>query len=838
MDARFFRTRPPCARALFLAFAALAFGARPLLAAAEPTSGATSTPYAGVPATLPGTLEAARFDAGGEGIAYHDGSAANEGGAFRPEGVDITTASEGGYLVGWTSAGEWLRYSVAIEAAGAYQVQLRVASAGPGGTLHLEQDGADVTGPLVVPDTGGWQRWRTIAAPIALTTGAHQLRLVFDANGPTHSVGNVSWMKVVGRRPYLGTAAAIPGTLLPERFDEGGEGLAYHDTTRGNSGGQLRATDVDIENSALGGHDVGWISDGEWLAYTVTVDAAAIYEVTASLAALGTGARLRIEAGGTTTVVAVPATGGWQRWATVTVPIALGAGPQSITLAAEVGGFNLGPLSWEPAPAPPVPPTPPPALLTVGPAGDLQSALDAAQPGDTILLTPGATYVGNFVLPHKDGQGWITIRSAAPDGQLPPDGVRLTPAHAPLLPIVRSPNSQPAIVTAAGAHHYRLAYLELRANVGGYSEIIRLGDGSAAQNTLARVPHDLRIDHCYIHGDPGYGQKRGLALNSAKTTVRDSHVADIKAVGADSQAIGGWNGPGPYTIVNNYLEAAGEVIMFGGADPSIPNLVPSDIDVRGNHLTRPLSWRGQSWTVKNLFELKNAQRVIVDGNVLENHWAQAQPGYAVLFTPRNQDGAAPWTVVRQVRFTNNVVRHVSAGVNVLGSDTLHPSQLTNDIVIANNLFEDVSGSRYGGPGRFLLIDGGAHITVDHNTVLQDGWSAVYATDHAVAGFTFTNNIVPDYSWAVMGGNTAPGNDTIRTYFPGSLFLGGIFAGANAGRYPVGNFYPSSLQGVGFVDLGGANYRLAGDSLFRAGGTDGTDVGCDIDRLNVAAGTAY
>ena len=59
----------------------------------------------------------------------------------------------------------------------------------------------------------------------------------------------------------------------------------------------------------------------------------------------------------------------------------------------------------------------------------------------------------------------------------------------------------------------------------------------------------------------------------------------------DTQAIGGWNGPGPYLIENNYLEAAGENVMFGGADPTIPNLVPSDITLRLNHLIKPRSWQ-------------------------------------------------------------------------------------------------------------------------------------------------------------------------------------------------------------------------------------------------------
>src|SRR4029079_254562 len=180
------------------------------------------------------------------------------------------------------------------------------------------------------------------------------------------------------------------------------------------------------------------------------------------------------------------------------------------------------------------------------------------------------------------------------------------------------------------------------------------------------LPHDLIVDRSYLHGDPQKGSRRGLALHASRAAVVDSYFADFKEAGADSQAIGGWNGPGPYTIQNNYLEAAGENVMFGGAHPSSPNLVPSDIAIRQNYMSKQLAWRSQSWVVKNLLELKNAQRVVIDSNLLENNWEAAQPGFAVVFTPRNQDGPAPWAVVQDVQFTNNVFRHVAAGLDVLG----------------------------------------------------------------------------------------------------------------------------------------------------------------------------
>ena len=474
--------------------------------------------------------------------------------------------------------------------------------------------------------------------------------------------------------------------------------------------------------------------------------------------------------------------------------------------------------------------------------GDLQAAINNAQPGDTILLQAGATFTGNFVLPAKTGNAFITIRSSASDAQLPGPNTRVTPADAALLPKLKSATVEPALRTDPGAHHYRLMFLEFPPTYQGYYDIMRLGDGSNAQNTMSMVPYELVLDHVYVHGDPIYGQKRAIALNSASTTIVNSYIAEIRAIGQDSQAIGGINGPGPYTIVNNYLEAAGENIMFGGADPAIPNLVPSDIVIRGNHLYKPLAWRSQTqWTVKNLFELKNAQRVVVDGNIMENNWAGGQSGYAVMLTPRNQDGACPWCVVQDLQFTNNLVRNASGGINILGTDNNHPSLETNHIVVRNNLFEDISGTQFGGQGRFLLMTSGGHdYTFDHNTVLQDGWTSVYVSN-PVQNFVFTSNIIPDYSWAIMGDGMAPGNATITTFFPYSIFLGNIFAGSSQSMYPAGNHYPASFGAVGFVNyvpLTGGNYRLALTSLYSKAGNDGKDVGVDIDVLNVAAGISY
>jgi hypothetical protein len=470
------------------------------------------------------------------------------------------------------------------------------------------------------------------------------------------------------------------------------------------------------------------------------------------------------------------------------------------------------------------------ATIAVPAGGNLQQAINSAQAGDTITLQAGATYVGPFALPNKGGDGYITIRTAG-DAGLPGEGERVSPAHALGLAKIQSSTSVQAIQTRDGAHHWRLTLLEIRANAVGTGDIVTLGDGSSAQATAAQVAHDLVVDRVYIHGEPGKGSKRGIALNSASTTITNSYIADIKAVGQDSQAIAGWNGPGPFTITNNYLEAAGENLMFGGADPGIPGLVPSDITISGNLFAKQPAWRSENWVVKNLIELKNARRLAIARNVFEYNWQGGQSGYAVVFTGRNQDGNCPWCQVANVTFEQNIVRHSAAGIVILGYDNNHPSQQTQGIVVRNNLFYDIDSTNWGGNGYFLSLTGGARdITVDHNTIIQDHASGLVTMDGApVLGFVYTNNLSKHNNYGIIGTGRGMGNDAIAAFLPGAQIDRNIIAGAPAARYPAGNSFPSAAQfETQFAAYAGGDYRLIAGSPWRGAGTDGFDLGAPMD----------
>jgi hypothetical protein len=165
----------------------------------DTSSGSPSnTPFGGTPWPIPGTLQAENFDLGGQNVAWYDTTSGNSLGAYRSTDVDIeaTTDSGGGYDVGKTRAGEWLKYTVNIASGGTYQLAVRIANVGTGGRFRVEVDGVDKTGPIAVPDTGGWQSWETLTVSgISLSSGQHVVRLVLVTAGTSGGVGNYNWLQ-------------------------------------------------------------------------------------------------------------------------------------------------------------------------------------------------------------------------------------------------------------------------------------------------------------------------------------------------------------------------------------------------------------------------------------------------------------------------------------------------------------------------------------------------------------------------------------------------------------------------------------------------------------------
>jgi hypothetical protein len=320
--------------------------------------------------------------------------------------------------------------------------------------------------------------------------------------------------------------------------------------------------------------------------------------------------------------------------------------------------------------------------------------------------------------------------------------------------------------------------------------------------------------------------------------VIDSWLSDFKEQGSDSQAIAGWSGPGPFLIRNNHLEAAGENIMFGGGGrPAIDDLIPSDIEVRGNHLVKSLAWKegeptfeGTQWTVKNLFELKNARRVLIDGNVLENNWPQGQNGISILFTVRNEGGTVPWATVADVTFTNNLVTGVAGGFNILGrDDNGMPSGPTERVVIRNNLFRDMGG-KWGNAPLFQLLQGISDLAIEHNTALN-GASIIMSEGEPHKDVAFSSNILKHNEYGIIGSGTGVGNSTLERFFPGIILQDNVIVGGEMRNYPDGNFFPVAETDVGFLDKAAGDYRLDPAASLRRGETN--DSGVDLPALCAA-----
>jgi hypothetical protein len=471
--------------------------------------------------------------------------------------------------------------------------------------------------------------------------------------------------------------------------------------------------------------------------------------------------------------------------------------------------------------------------IRVNAGGDLQAAINAAVPGDVVVLQAGATFYtkGGYYLPKKSGTGFVTIRTSTSDAYLPV-GKRVSPADAPkMAKIVSTTSYGPALRTGNyGADRYRIIGLELTVSTAvtwSYG-IMQIGNGH--QDALSEIPSWIILDRVYIHGHSGLNLKRCVGLNGASSAIIESYLDRCHGKSQDSQAISGWTGPGPYKITNNYLAGAGEVVMFGGADPNFTNMVPSDIEFRRNHVTRPTSWKGV-WTIKNLIEFKNARRVLIEGNVIENNWSAGQSGIALVWKSVNQNGGCTWCVVSDITMRYNKVRRTAGVLNLASSQGTYPAVKASRISLTHNVFDQLDTLEFTGLDRtFQLIGSLTDITINHNTIAHYPHYLTYFVGGKITRFDFRNNLGQAGSYGVKGDGSASGSPSLGYFTYSYAFVRNAVVRNMGWTYPTENYYPSSFSAFGFVNLAGGNYRLASTSPLKGKASDGTDPGANIDLV--------
>lgn len=538
--------------------------------------------------------------------------------------------------------------------------------------------------------------------------------------------------------------------------------------------------------------------------------------------------------------------------------------------------------------------TPAPGAVHLVKAGDdLQQAINGAACGDTLKLASGAAFEGLIDIPAKscDDAHWIVIRTSAPDDSLPAEGTRLTPCYGGAASLPGRPDFHCAAVNNVlarieftgksgsgpiqfmpGANHYRFIGVEItRANSeASITALVQAREGATASHII--------FDRVWAHGTAQAETRRGVALKSITYgAVIDSYFSDFHCVAVtgacgDSQDITGGSGDdpgGPYKIVNNFLEAAGENIIFGGGPGTT---TPTDIEIRRNHLFKPMTWMegqpgfvggvsGKPFIVKNHFELKNGERVLFEDNLLENVWGGfSQGGFSILLSPKNQNNECPACHVADVTIRNVKIVNVGSVFQIANglSDAGGASAGGERYSIHDVLVDDVHWKNYKGFGNFALVMSVApplhDVRIEHVTAFVPHFLfSVQNTGPKMTGFIVANNLFysGDLQFSSAGGgqqNCAFRPDlqtpsgVIKSCFDNSTFTHNLIVeGAN---WPAGNITPKNAAAAGLPEKGAAGidrYRLCRkkNDLCKsvspgiAAGTDGRDIGADVDAIEKA-----
>jgi hypothetical protein len=473
---------------------------------------------------------------------------------------------------------------------------------------------------------------------------------------------------------------------------------------------------------------------------------------------------------------------------------------------------------------------PPPGTKTVCASGcqytSLQTAMNAAVDGDEIVISTGQVITESIVLggAHRHTTP-VIVRSSTgcPDR-------RMLETDKPLMATLRPGHPAEAIITSEGAQGWRFQCVNFE-SPGGFYNMVYTRNVALGAGTF-RNTDNFVFDRIIMMGGEPSSTRNALYLNGSNITVTKSHIANIKRTGEESKAIVFQDGPGPATFTNNYLEAASINMLFGGGDQSSSAHIPNNITVSNNHLFKKPAWANVGYAIKNLFELKCATNVTVEDNIMENNFADAQNGTAVLFTVRNDDGNSPWATIQNVTFQRNTIKNTPIGVNFLGLNDGSPTVQGTNVNILNNLWITNGLTWLTAGGEFGTI------TIEYNTIFNSGFlmnlyesgvvwpngGSQRESNYAINNLTYRNNLAFHNDEGVrdadgQGNATAALTANVNTLTWTHNVLANRTNGAHT--YPGTNWYPSTATHNAEFN---ADYSLTPASTYNNASTTGSDLG--------------
>lgn len=446
--------------------------------------------------------------------------------------------------------------------------------------------------------------------------------------------------------------------------------------------------------------------------------------------------------------------------------------------------------------------------------GQWAAAKLAAVSGDWIRLAAEVEFSAIQLWNHG-GPVPITITSME---DLP--ARRMVPGDESLLPVITSASASP-ITTALGASRWVIDGVKVVADVNTVG-LVRLGEGEGYSDP-AEIPSYLTLDRMLILKSDGIPERRGVMCNAREVTIRRSSILGMDDPDARSQAISGWDTPGPVNIHDCALTASSQNVIFGGTDPSIEDMVPTGIRITGCDIWKPIEWRGVGRHIDNLIELKNARDCQICNNNLWNIWGgEGQEGMAIVLTPRNQNGTAPWCTVDGVQIINNQIWNAGGGIAISAFDPDQPSGPGRNIRIAYTLV-DCNAAAWDGNGRSVqMLDGPENVVIDHCTLQSDVTYVTFA-GVAAAGFEYTNNIgLARYGFISAA---APGQPTIDASTIDPVLNNNAYV-YTVEQYPVagGTDYPVASWASNLEDPSAGDFRIQGGSMWLTAGSTGGPIG--------------